>query len=321
MRPTHPTAQERAKRCPDWRIREPQPFTIETVPATWPRSSPREWRSTWHPTHPLAQGQAKRCPDCQSRESRAVTIGTVPNPTDLLAETRPPRLVPHLPIHPGTSEATSRLALQRTLAFTIGTVPSTEFSAIQRSSAPRGTGRRGGGGGLATEARASLVEACPGGQRRHLGPEGGPGGRRVRCRTVRGDRRTVVAEGVAGPSGPEKAGGRLTTVRSPKPSPTPKAASNTPSGCVATGCSPSRRSRGAHAPTAPGSAATRGRRARGSRPAAATRRDEEGPRGSCPGAVPARAQGGTDLAIVTTKRPRRGRSRGARLAAPFIQSR
>ncbi len=97
--------------------------------------------------------------------------------------------------------------------------------------------------------------------------------------------------------------------------------SSTPSGCVATGCSPSRRSRGAHASTAPGSGATRGSRNSGVRPATASQRSEEGPRGSCPGAVPARARGETDLAVVTTKRPRRGRSRGARLAAPFIQSR
>ncbi len=177
--PTHPPPQGRAKRCSDWRLREPGPSRSGLSP-TRPTRRPKRSSSTQCPSHPPAQGRAKRCPDWRLREPPTFTIGTVPNPTDPLAKTRPPRLVPHPPTRPGTSEATSRLALQRTPAFTIGTAPSTESSAIQRSSAPRGTGRRGGGGGPGTEARASPVEACPGGERSRLGPRGGAGGGRVR---------------------------------------------------------------------------------------------------------------------------------------------
>ena len=45
-----------------------RPFTIGTVPTTWPRSSPRGWRSTWYPTHPSAQGRAERGSGLRSRE-------------------------------------------------------------------------------------------------------------------------------------------------------------------------------------------------------------------------------------------------------------
>ncbi len=120
-----------------------------------------------------------------SQRTPTLTIGSVPSTWPRSSPTRMAlHLVPHSSAHPGTSGATFRLALQRTRPITIGTVPTAEPSAIQRSSAPRGTGRRGGGGGPGTEGRASPVEACRGRERRPLGPRGGLGGGRVRGRAL-----------------------------------------------------------------------------------------------------------------------------------------
>ena len=177
--PHSPPAQGRAKRRSGWRSREPSPPRSGLSPNR-PTRRPKRGSSTQCPTHPPTQGRAKRRSGWRSREPSPPRSGLSPNRPTPWPKRGPPAWYPtHSPTQ-GRAERCSGWHSREPGPPRSGLSPTTEPSTIQRSSAPRGTGRRGGGGGPATEGKASPVEACPGGERSRLGPRGGVGGGRVR---------------------------------------------------------------------------------------------------------------------------------------------
>jgi len=145
--PTHPPDQGRAKRRPGWRSREPGPSRSGRS-----SNSPDPPAETKHsrmvPHIPAAPGTSEAMFRLALQRTRPFTIGSVPSSSAMRAEARAPLGSPRtkekqcpllLPFgrnegpsrgtpslaHPGTGEAMSRLAPQRTKPSTIGTVPAT----------------------------------------------------------------------------------------------------------------------------------------------------------------------------------------------------